>query len=154
MSNSNIGIRQHKKIETLKKTLLLFTFIFCSSCIVISPEKLRIKDNRTSKIERGIEITINEASRPLGSNNTTIEIYDNSENSLINGKLIMKKEYKWFSLNNIELKNGKYKLVTYYHYLGKNRLETETEISIDNNIINIEIEYPLFVTGKAKLKVY
>lgn len=73
---------------------------------------------------------------------------------MINGKIVAKKDCKWFSVNNIKLENGKYRIVTYYYYFGKKRLETETEIRVENNIVNIEIEYPLFVTGKAKLKVY
>ncbi|RPG58435.1 MAG: hypothetical protein CBC41_004880 [Flavobacteriaceae bacterium TMED81] len=138
----------------MKKTILLLLFLLCNSCIVISPEKLRIIDNRSSEIERGVQITINEEPRPFGSNNTTIEIYKHSENSLINGEVVAKKDCKWFSVNDIKLENGKYRIVTYYYYFGKNRLETETEIGVENNIVNIEIEYPLFVTGKAKLKVY
>jgi hypothetical protein len=138
----------------LKKTILLLLFLLCNSCIVISPERLRIIDNRSSEIEKGVQITKNEEPRPFGSNNTTIEIYKRSENSLINSKIVTKKDCKWFSVNNIKLENEKYRIVTYYYYFGKKRLETETEIRIENNIVNIEIEYPLFVTGKAKLKVY
>lgn len=145
---------EYNKTRILKKTILFLLFILCNSCIVISPENLRIIDNRNSEIERGVQITINEAPRPLGNNITTIEIYNSSENSLINGEIVAEKGCKWFSVNNIRLENGKYRIVTYYHYFGKDRLKTETEIRVENNIVNIEIEYPLFVTGKAKLKVY
>ncbi|MDO6739161.1 hypothetical protein [Wenyingzhuangia sp. 2_MG-2023] len=137
----------------MKNLFLLSIFIFCNSCVVISPKKIQLVDNRTSKISQGIQITINEAPRPLGSNTTTIEIYDDSDNQLTRGKLVDKKEYKWLTVNNFKLDNGNYKLVTYFHYVGKDRLKTETTFEIDDNIVDIELEYPLFVTGKAKLKM-
>ncbi|WP_010136502.1 hypothetical protein [Ochrovirga pacifica] len=140
-------------MKNLKRIFLLSILVFCNSCIVISPKKNQLIDAKNIRISKGIQITINEAPRALGSNKTTIEIYDHSENQLVRNKLIKKKEYKWFTTNNIQLDNGKYKLVTYYNYIGKDRFKTENIFNIENNIVDIVLEYPLFMTGKARLKI-
>jgi len=90
----------------------------------------------------------------LGSNLTTVEVYGNLNNPLISDNIIKKLAFKWNSINDISLQNGEYKLITYYHYIGKDRLKTETIINVHNTMTNVVIEYPLFLTSKAKLKVY
>lgn len=131
-----------------KFIVILFISIFCNSCIIIFPKE-KITDNRDKTILVGIQVAINEISRPIGSNLTTIEVYDYSKNGLI-----FEDKYKWNSINTIKLNNGDYKLITYYPYFKKDRMRTETILKVENNMINIEIDYPLAITtGKAKLKV-
>jgi len=109
---------------------------------------LSLIDNTDKETLIGVQISINEALRPLGTNSTIIELYDTTKN-----ELIQKNEYKWNTINGIKLKNGDYKIVTYFQYLKKDWGRTENIIKVQNNMTNIEIKYPLLVTGKAKLKI-
>lgn len=135
-------------MKHLKKISFLFLAISLNSCILLFPTKNNLIDRTDKQISTGVQITINELARPLGSNKTNIELYEFPKN-----RLIKTDQYNWNSIHNIALKNGVYKLITYYHYVGKDRLKTETIIKVNNNMVDIEIEYPLFVTSKAKLKM-
>lgn len=142
------------------KTVRLIIFVVAillsflqTSCIAFNPEKNGLIDNTYRKITTGIRVTIDEKPRALGSNITTVELYDNS-NELICNQLVKQFDFMWNSANDIVVKNGDYRLVTYYYYFGKKRLKTETNIKVSNNITNVVLKYPLFVTGKAKVKVY
>lgn len=132
----------------------IFIATVLQSCIMFSPEKNLIVDNSNLNLKTGIRITIDEKPRALGSNTTTVEIYSIPKSSLMNSKLLQKHQFSWYSINDIDIRNGEYKLITYYHYMGKNRVRTENIISVNNNMTNIHIKYPLFITGKARLKVY
>ena len=140
-------------MKITKTIILIFLPLFINSCIIFSPEKIKLIDNSDRNVLKGLQITINEIPRLLGSNSTNIELYNYSRNELSRNPLITKYKYNWNTINSIKLENGEYKLVTYYHYIGKDYLRTETIIRVNNNRTDIEIEYPLFVTGRAKLKV-
>lgn len=127
------------------KYLCLLSFLSLNSCVVFFPSWFSSDEKSDEKIVRGLEIKI-EDNRVLFKNKTTFEIYSLNEN--LPDSLILKKNVFWNSVERISLENGTYRLQSYFKYFGKNRLNTNDTIVIDNDILLLDVDIPFIVTSK------
>jgi hypothetical protein len=100
-----------------------------------------------SDLKTGIVISIPMNQKVLVINMVNIDIYQDSQR-------VESRKIPWYSNTSFSLDKGEYTLNTFVRYMNYNVWKTTSTIRLsENEIKNILIKYPFWMTGKPKVTI-